>query len=104
MNEKTNTDLIAKRYSTQEPARIEVYGRQEVLFCRMNNLSSTGAFFEISHATKNTPRIGDLVQVTVNLKQVSKTHIVNGEVIWCKGLGLGISFIKQKELIKKLAK
>lgn len=103
MNEKINTDLIAKRYPTKEPARIEVYGRPEAIFCRMNNLSSTGAFFEITHA-KQMPRVGDLVQMTISLKQVNKTHILNGEVVWHKGMGIGVSFIKQKDIIAKLAR
>ncbi|MEQ1721671.1 MAG: PilZ domain-containing protein [Pseudobdellovibrio sp.] len=104
MNEKAaQPELGSKRYFTKEPARIDVYGKKEVLFCRMNNLSSTGAFFELLNPTY-IPRIGDLVRMTINLKQVNKTHVVNGEVVWFKGSGLGVSFIKQKELFTKLSK
>jgi hypothetical protein len=94
---------VSKRHLTREPARIEVYGKKEVLYCSMNNLSSTGAFFEILNPTF-TPRAGYLVRVTIKLKQINKTHFVNGEVVWFKGLGMGVSFIKQKDLFDKLSK
>lgn len=100
MNEKTTSQPVAKRFPTREPARIEVIGRKAVLFCRMNNLSTTGAFFEILNSNY-TPRTGDMVRVTVNLKQVNKTHSLHGEVIWAKGLGMGIVFVKQKEIYTK---
>lgn len=104
MNVKVNPEQsTAKRHLTKEPARIEVYGKREVLFCRMNNLSSTGAFFEVLNSLY-IPKIGDIVRVTINLKQVNKTHIINGEVVWFKGTGLGVSFLKQKELLEKLSK
>ncbi len=102
-DDKISFDLIAKRFPTQEPARIEVYGRKGSLFCRMSNLSSTGAFFEIVNSP-TMPRVGDLIQVTISLKQLGKSHVLNGEVIWSKGSGLGMSFIKQKELLQKLSK
>jgi hypothetical protein len=104
MGEKTlQHDVSSKRYLTKESARFEFYGKKEVLFCRMNNLSSTGAFFELLNPVF-IPRVGDLVRVTVNLKKLNKTHVVNGEVVWLKGLGLGLSFIKQKDLFDKLSR
>lgn len=96
-----NSDLVAKRFLTQEPAKIEVYGRRGVIYARMSNLSATGAFFEIM-SSAYTPRMGDLVCVTVDLKEVNKIHVLNGEVVWAKNIGLGVAFIKQKDLIKRL--
>ncbi len=108
MNHKQNTDqqdqgLVAKRHATNETAVVEVYGRSGKIFCRMNNLSTSGAFLEILNATF-TPKQGDFVRVTVNLKQISKSHTVHGQIIWCRGLGLGISFVKDKDLVKKIIK
>lgn len=68
----------------------------------MSNLSSTGAFFEIVNS-EYIPQVGDLICVTINLKDIHKTHVLNGEVIWCNGTGMGVSFIKQKDLFLKLA-
>lgn len=95
MDTKLNSKITAKRFTTREPARIEIVGKRTILFCRMNNLSATGAFFEILNSTY-TPRPGDMVRVVINLKQVNKTHTVNGEVVWAKGLGLGVEFMKPR--------
>lgn len=106
MNEKADLNRAisqaAKRHPTQEPARIQIYGKKEILFCRMTNLSATGAFFEILNSNY-TPRIGERVSVTVNLKKVQKSHTLTGQVAWSKGSGLGIAFIKQNKLIYKTA-
>jgi hypothetical protein len=96
-------DPVAKRHNTKETAIIEVYGHTEKIFCRMNNLSTTGAFFEIITANY-TPKKNQVVRISVNLKQLNKTYTLHGEIVWSKGLGLGISFIKQKDLFKKIAK
>lgn len=93
MNEKTTPQPVAKRYQTREPARVEIVIKKAVLFCRMNNLSKTGAFFEIINS-HFTPRVGEIIRVTVNLKQVKKVHTIKGEVVWAKGLGFGVAFIK----------
>lgn len=93
MNEKLNPQPTAKRYLTREPARIEVVAKKTILFCRMNNLSKTGAFFEILNSNY-TPVPGDIVRVVINLKQVNKTHTIYGEVVWARGLGLGVEFKK----------
>lgn len=61
----------------------------------MNNLSATGAFFEILNSNY-TPRPGEIVRVVINLKQVNKSHTINGQIVWAKGLGIGIHFIKHK--------
>lgn len=98
-----NDGLAAVRHKTNESAVVEIYGRTGKIYCRMNNLSMTGAFFEITNSIL-TPRQGDLVRVTVLLKQIGKSHILHGHVIWIKGKGLGISFAKNTELYKKLLK
>ena len=93
----------AKRHQTKENAVVEVYGQNGKIYCRMNNLSTSGAFFEIVNSSYS-PKNKDIVRITVNLKQMSKTYVMHGEVVWSKGLGLGVSFIKQKDLFKKIAK
>lgn len=106
MSEKftaTADSAIAKRYATNETARIEFYGKKDMLFCRMNNLSSTGAFFEIINSTLK-PKPGDLVRVNIHLRQINKSHVVNGEIIWVKGFGVGVAFVKQEEIFKRFLK
>ncbi|MEK6628948.1 MAG: PilZ domain-containing protein [Bdellovibrionota bacterium] len=95
-----SNNQMAKRFQTQEPVRVEVLFKKEVLYGRMRNLSSTGAYFEITNSTYS-PKKGDLVRVTINLKKINASHTLSGEVIWSKGSGIGISFTKPKEFSKK---
>lgn len=96
-------ESIAQRYQTNETAFVEVQGRSGKILCRMNNLSATGAFFEIVNS-HFTPKQGDLVRVTINLKQLNKSHTLHGHIVWSRGLGLGIAFLKAKDVVKKIAK
>lgn len=91
-----------KRFTTKELAQLEVYGRMGKVFCRMSNLSKSGAFFEIINSNFN-PKVGDLVRITVLLRQINKTHIIDAEVVWSRGLGLGLCFIKKNDLVGKLS-
>jgi hypothetical protein len=99
----TNSSMIAKRHTTNESAFVEVQGRNGKILCRMNNLSTTGAFFEILNS-HFIPKQGDLVRVTINLKQLNKVHTLHGQIIWNRGLGIGISFLKSKDILKKISK
>jgi PilZ domain len=102
-NSTTQTTQEApQRFFTQELAQLEVYGRMGKVFCKMANLSQSGAFFEIINSNY-MPRSGDLVRITVLLRQINKTHVLDAEIVWCKGLGLGLNFIKKEQLMKKLA-
>lgn len=91
----------SKRYATKELAQIEVYGRMGKIVCRMSNLSESGAFLEVV-SSNYLPRQKDLVRVTVNLRQLNKTHVVDAEVVWSKGLGIGLHFLKKDILMEKL--
>ena len=99
---KKNGPTPAQRYNTKEMAQIEVYGRMGKVFCKLGNLSESGAFLEIINSNY-IPRSGDLIRITVMLRQLNKTHIVDGEIIWARGLGLGINFLKKKNLVEKLS-
>lgn len=101
-DQTSETPASPKRFLTKENAQLEVYGKMGKVYCRMANLSMTGAFLEIINA-RSTPRVGELVRITVLLRQVNKTHSLDAEIIWCKGLGLGISFIKKDVLFQKLS-
>lgn len=102
--EVTEDDLIqgrSKRFYTKELAQLEVYGRMGKIFCKMANLSKSGAFFEIINSNY-IPRTGDLVRITILLRQLNKTHLLDAEIIWCKGLGFGLSFLTRESLLSKL--
>lgn len=96
-----NTQQVARRFVTQELAHIEIYGKNGRIMTKMSNLSTTGAFFEVI-SPNFTVRKGDIARVTINLKSLNRTHQVDCEVVWSKGLGVGVSFLKRDELQEKL--
>ncbi len=101
MSEQT-TIPVPRRFNTKEIAQLEVYGRMGKVTCKMANLSQSGAFLEIINSTY-LPKKGDLVRVTILLRQINKTHVVDAEIIWCRGLGLGLNFLKKNNLLEKLS-
>lgn len=90
--------MSAKRYNTQEYAKIEIYGHSSLMTAQMKNLSASGAFFQISHADF-IPKIGDLINVTVKLNSLAKERRVDARVIWTKGLAMGVCFVP-KDLVE----
>ena len=99
---KIDANKKAKRFLTQELAQIEVFGRIGKIFCKMGNLSVSGAFFEVI-SSNYMPKDGDLVRLIVNLRSIKKVHNIDAEVIWCKGLGIGLRFISTEEFRKKIS-
>ncbi len=95
------TENIAKRFETKEKAFIEVYGHIGVLGAHLRNLSETGAFLEVSHGDY-VPQKGDLLNLTVQLDSLKKTHNVSAEVVWAEGMGLGICFINKDEVLERM--
>jgi hypothetical protein len=102
-NNNSSQNIVAKRHQTKEMAVLEIHGRTLKIQCRLSNLSITGAFLELT-SFNYLPRQGDLVRMTVNLRQVNKTYKLNGQVVWSRGLGLGVSFLKDKELFAILSR
>lgn len=94
--------MISERYETKETAHIEVYGRHHgKMVARIKNISTSGAFFELSH-TEYVPRPGDMLCVTVHLATLKKSHVVHAQVIWGRGLGFGAQFVGKDELVTKM--
>lgn len=98
-----NTATIpARRFSTQEMAQIEVFGKDGKILTKMGNVSYTGAFFEVI-SSNFMPQNKDIVRITVNLRSVNKTHVIDAEVVWSKGLGLGVQFLNRDQLNLKIS-
>lgn len=100
-SDQPKLDIKAKRFLTQELAQIEVFGRIGKIFCKMSNLSVSGACFEVI-SSNYMPKHGDLVRLTINLRSIKKTHVIEAEVAWCKGLGIGLQFLGATAFRKKL--
>lgn len=96
-----NAQQVARRFVTQELAHIEIYGTNGRIMTKMSNLSASGAFFEVI-SPHFTVKKGDVARVTINLKTLNRTHMVDCEVVWAKGAHLGVQFLKRDELQEKL--
>lgn len=96
-----NTQQVARRFVTQELAHIEIYGKTGRILSKMGNLSSTGAFFEVLSPNFSIKK-GDIARVTINLRSLNRIHVVDCEVVWAKGLSVGVQFLKREELQEKL--
>ena len=92
----------ARRFSTQEMAQIEIYGKDGKLLTKMGNVSYTGAFFEVI-SSNFVPQKEDLVRITVNLRSVNKTHVIDAEVVWSKGLGVGVQFLNRDQMNSRIS-
>ncbi len=103
MESNNTTVTSAKRHPTKELAILEVYGRTFKINGRLANLSVTGAFLELT-SSNYQPKQGDLVRITVPLQKLNKTYTLHGQVIWSRGMGLGVSFLKDKDLHAILTK
>lgn len=102
MDNNQNQNSLARRFVTQELAHIEVYGKPGRVLTKMGNLSTSGAFFDILSPNYDIKK-GDIVRITVNLRTLNRVRVVDCEVIWAKGLGVGVQFLKRDELKDKLA-
>lgn len=97
-----NIIMSAQRFTTNEPASIEVYGRKSHVEATLKNLSATGACLTWHHEGFGLNQ-GDLVCLTVELVKLKKRHRVNAEVIWCANKEIGVSFIPPEELVQKFS-
>lgn len=91
----------SQRYNTMEVALVEVYGHVGIVDATMKNLSLTGAFIQMVSADY-LPQKGDLLNLTVNLDEIQKSHNVDAQVIWSKGNQLGVAFISKDEVLERM--
>ena len=92
---------IARRFTTNEIATIEVFGRMETMHGTMKNLSVSGCFLELTKG-EYVPQEGDCVRIVLPLKSINKTRNIFAQVVWKSGLGFGLSFIKKDDISKKM--
>lgn len=100
--DKQSPAIPATRFPTKETAEVEVYGRTGVYDTLVKNLSKTGACVQ-SKIQQSGLLIGDVVQLKVNLHNLNRYHIMNGQIVWKNGLELGIHFIPSDKIFEYLA-
>lgn len=91
----------AKRFSTDLHIEVEKFGSGFSANAELLNLSRFGARFGLDVA-KSDFKKGDLIQLTVQLQELQREHIVNGEVVWTQPAEVGVSFVNPNDLLKKM--
>ena len=102
-NQIYEPNTTAKRFRTQERVHVEIYGRSDKIFCKLENLSVSGAALKILNA-QVVPRPKDVLKIIVDLKTLQKTHVKYAEIVWINGLDLGVNFLNQEEAQKRISK
>lgn len=93
----------AKRYLTQEQAHVEICGRDSKLYCKLENLSITGAALKVVSAL-SMPRQKDIIKINIYLKSLKKHHTLYGEIVWTHGLNIGTKFLDPVSAKKKVSR
>ncbi len=101
MSDQIPSSSRETRFDTKELAIIEVYGKMGKAPAQLKNISKTGAFLELNH-TKILPQKGDILQITVQLKELRKERTLSAEVVWNQGFSLGIQFLAKDQVVSKL--
>jgi Tfp pilus assembly protein PilZ len=101
---------VHRRFNTAEIAAVELYGRSDSYNSRVCNMSKGGAYLEFSN---HLPiRVGDMVRMKVELKDVSRIYTVPARVVWTGGtagrssaapkLGVGVEFVGLPDVKKTI--
>lgn len=90
---------VWRRFYTNTSAHMEPFQRNQSFNGRMRNISKGGAFMEYRGGVL---REGDLVNVTVELREVQRRYNVAAKVIWTipkspwgEGRGAGLEFLSR---------
>jgi len=67
------------RFPTQQLAKTENVENNETAECIIYNMSKSGAFVEVLSGTVKT---GDLLKISIQLKDIDKERLVHGQVVW----------------------
>jgi hypothetical protein len=82
----------AKRYQTKEHVHVGVCGKMDKIFCKLENLSKTGACLKISSA-QVIPLQEDVIKIVLNLNSLKKIHVLYAQIVWIRGLDFGAAFV-----------
>ncbi len=98
---------IHRRFYTNQQAKIESFSGGEEQKAKLFNLSRGGAYFESSEMSEY--KNGDLLRLTVPLKDLSRLYNIDARVVWNtkKGMwsgepGVGVEFVKGTDVYRNL--
>lgn len=98
---------IFKRFRTEQSVKVEPLLKGESFASKMFNLSKGGAYFEF--AGELALAAGDLLRLHIPLADVSRSHTMNGRVVWTTRQGrytgqggVGVRFLNSKDIHRHL--
>lgn len=87
---------VHKRFNTVQKAYVEQVGKAKAA-TTLFNLSRGGCYFE--YANRTEIKVGDIVQMTIELDEVRRSYAMPAKVIWTTpvgqsgGHGVGVTFL-----------
>jgi Tfp pilus assembly protein PilZ len=106
LNARAVAQRVHRRFNTDESAQIEFYGRNDRYVSRVCNLSKGGAFLELFESA--AVRVGDMVRMTMELKDVHRVYTVPARVVWTNryqdrtATGVGVEFVGAPDVKKTI--
>ena len=105
LNARAVSQRVHRRFNTDEFA--EVAGVAGKLQSRVGNMSKGGAYLEFSDPA--TLNLGEVVKVTMELKDVNRTYTVQARVVWVgralnsrADCGVGVQFLGSPEVTRNM--
>jgi Tfp pilus assembly protein PilZ len=98
---------VFKRFRTDQSIKVEPLLKGDAFVSKMFNLSKGGAYFEFNGEIPLGT--GDLLRLHIPLMDVSKSHVLNGRVVWTTRAGkytgqggIGVRFLNAKDTHRHL--
>jgi Tfp pilus assembly protein PilZ len=95
-----------RRFSTAQPAFVEVYGKNVESESMMLNLSRGGAYVELPNTDEIV--IGDLMRLMIDLDEMKTNYRMHAKVVWAGGptraghRGFGVEFIRPGDVFREM--
>lgn len=108
LDDRLVAQRIHRRYNTHQEAEVEFASRDEAekTISRLFNLSKGGAYIEFM--TPTPVKVGELIRLKLELKEVNRTYTMPAKVVWAKkqtsngGTGVGIEFVGPGDVQKNI--
>lgn len=93
-----------RRFRTNQPASLALYGQENASPGKMLNLSKGGAHVELGEVNVE---VGKIIKLNIELDQVDRQYQVNARVVWVGGNGkdgrhIGLEFIQATDVYRNL--
>ncbi len=93
-----------RRFRTNQPASLALYGQDKAMPAKMLNLSKGGANIELGELNVE---VGKIIKLNIELDQMSRQYEVNARIVWVtngskEGRQIGLEFIHASDVYRNL--